>query len=105
MKRGKLENFKHVQRKQSKKNYNECFEVLRTYKRITEREYNRLYPTGSKAGTFYGNAKVHKLRKGAELRELTLRPIFSNVGTATYNTAKYLANFTCTVGKVWLHNY
>ena len=50
---------------------------------FTEREYKRLYPTGSKPGAFYGNAKVHKLRKGEGLQELTLRPIVSNIGMAT----------------------
>ena len=66
---------------------------------FTEREYKQLYPTGSKPGAFYGNAKVHKLRKGEGLKELTLRPIVSNVGTATYNTAKYLANLLAPLAK------
>ena len=66
---------------------------------FTEREYKQLYPTGSKPGAFYGNAKVHKLRKGKGLKELTLRPIASNVGTATYNTAKYLANLLALLAK------
>ena len=66
---------------------------------FTEREYKRLYPTGSKPGAFYGNSKVHKLRKGEGLKKLTLRPIVSNVGTTTYNTAKYLANLLTPLGK------
>ena len=59
---------------------------------FTEREYKQLHPTSSKPGAFYGNAKVHKLRKGEGLKELTFRPIVSDVRTATYNRAKYLAN-------------
>ena len=67
--------------------------MLRSTKNMfTEREYKQLYPNGSKPGAFYRNAKVHKLRKGEGLKELTLRLIVSNIGTATYNTAKYLAN-------------
>ena len=31
---------------------------------FTEREYKQLHPTGPKADAFYGNVKVHKLRKG-----------------------------------------
>ena len=74
--------------------------MLRSIKNMfTEREYKQLYPTGSKPGAFYGNAKVHKLRKGEGLKELTLRPIVSNVGTATYNTAKYLANLLAPLAK------
>ena len=35
---------------------------------FTEREYKQLHPTGSKANAFYGNVKVHKLRKGEGLK-------------------------------------
>ena len=74
--------------------------MLRSIKNMfTEREHKQLYPAGSKPGAFYGNAKVHKLRKGKGLKELTLRPIASNVGTATYNTAKYLANLLAPLAK------
>ena len=66
---------------------------------FTEREPKWLYPTGSKPGEYFRNAKVHKLRKGEGLKELTLRPIVSNVGTTTYNTAKYLANLRAKLGK------
>ena len=74
--------------------------MLQSIKNVfTEREYKQLYPTGSKPGTFYGNAKVHKLNKGEGLKELTLRPIVSNAGKATYNTARYLANLLALLGK------
>ena len=33
---------------------------------------------------------MHKLKIGEGLKELTVRPIISNIGTATYETAKYL---------------
>ena len=57
---------------------------------LEEKEYKKLYPTGSKPGLFYGTAKVHKLKIGEVLKELTARPTISNIGTATYETAKYL---------------
>ena len=41
-------------------------------------------------GLFYLTAKVHKLGKGEGFNELTMRPVISNIGTATYETAKYL---------------
>ena len=66
---------------------------------FTEREYRQVYLTGSKPGAFYRNAKVHKLKKGEGLKKLTLRPIVSNTGMATYNTAKYLANLLAPLGK------
>ena len=74
--------------------------LLRSIKNVfTERKYKRLHLTGSKLGAFHGNTKVHKLGKGEGLKELTLRPIVSNVGTATYNTAKYLANLLAPLRK------
>ena len=66
-------------------------QVLRKIKcLLEEKEYKKLYPTGSKPELFYGTAKVHKLKIGQGLKELTVRPIISNIGTATYETAKYL---------------
>ena len=49
-------------------------------------------------GKFYGNAKVHKLLTN-NVDDLPLRPIISNIGTATYETAKYLANLLAPLGK------
>ena len=65
--------------------------VLRKIKcHLEEKEYKKLYPTRSKPGLLYGTAKLHKLKIGEGLKELTVRPIISNVGTVTYETAKYL---------------
>ena len=49
---------------------------------FNEREYKRLHPTGSKPCEFYGNAKVHNLRKDEDLKILTLKPMVSDVETA-----------------------
>ena len=57
---------------------------------LEEKEHKILYPTGSKPRLFYGTAKVHKSKIGEGLKELTFSPIISNIGTATYMTAKYL---------------
>ena len=56
-------------------------------------------PTGSQPGLFYGTDKVHKLQGNQGLNELTVRPIISNIGTATYETAKYLNNLLSPLGK------
>ena len=63
----------------------------------TETEYIWLHLTASKPSAFYGNTKAHKRKKGKKLKELTLRPIVSNVGIATFNIAKYLANLLAPV--------
>ena len=57
---------------------------------LPENVYKKLYLTGSYPGKLNGNAKVHKLSTN-NVDDLTLRPIVSNIGTATYATAKYLA--------------
>ena len=51
--------------------------------------YKKLYPAGSTLFLFYGNAKIHKLLSN-DANDLPLSPIVSNIGKATYETAKYL---------------
>ena len=53
--------------------------------------YSKIYPTGSASGKFYGIAKIHKLSPNDTINELPLKRIVSNIGTATYYLAKYLA--------------
>ena len=60
---------------------------------LTPSQYRKIYPTGSNPGRFYGTAKVHKLKENDGVKELTLRPIVSNIGSASYELAKFLANF------------
>ena len=69
-------------------------QTLRKIKhKFEENEYKKFYPTGSSSGLFYGTPKVHKLQQQQQqqrLEELTMKPIISNIGTATYEIAKYL---------------
>ena len=51
----------------------------------------RIYPTGSAPSKFYGTAKKHKIPVNGTINDLLLRPIISNIGTASYQLAKYLA--------------
>ena len=54
---------------------------------ISEETYKKLSPVGSKPGTLYGSAKVHKpLKNGLP----PFRPILSAIGTTTYKLAKFL---------------
>ena len=64
---------------------------LRNNEHLSEEDYKRIYPKLSRPGLFYGTAKLHKLKENDIVENLPLRPIISNVGTATYKTAKYLA--------------
>ena len=47
--------------------------------------------TGSSPGKLHGTAKLHKVSNNSTVEQLPLRPITSNIGTATYGLAKYLA--------------
>ena len=58
-----------------------------------------MHTTGSKPGLFYGTAKVHKLKIGERLKELIVRPILSNIETATYETTKYFNTLLTTLTK------
>ena len=59
--------------------------------KFSEQEYKRLYPTGSAPARFYGTAKLHKLKNDSTVDDLPIRPIISNINTASYQLAKYLA--------------
>ena len=61
--------------------------------------YSKIYPTGSSPGKFYGTAKLHKVSSNSTVEQLPLRPIISNIGTATYDLAKYLAQLLKTLSE------
>ena len=45
-----------------------------------------LYPSGSCPGKFYGTAKIHNISSENDTADdLPIRPIVSNIGTATYD--------------------
>ena len=58
--------------------------------RLSTQQYYELYPTGSFPGNFYGTAKLHRLPINGTVHDIPIRPIVSNIGTASYNLAKYL---------------
>ena len=67
---------------------------------LNDGEYRKLYPQGSKPAKFYGTAKLHKIpRNSTNDHDLPLRPIVSNIGSATYETSKYLANLLSPLSK------
>ena len=62
--------------------------------RLSWKECYQLYPRGSSCtGKFYGTAKIHKLTSNERIDNLLVRPIVSNIGSASYQLAKYLAKF------------
>ena len=50
-----------------------------------------MYPTASFPGKIYGTSKLHKLPINGTVHNLPIWPIVSNIGTASYHLAKYLA--------------
>ena len=61
--------------------------------------YSKIYPAGSAPGKFYGTAKIHKLLPNDTINELPLRPIVSNIGSATCHLSKYLAKLLSPLSK------
>ena len=63
--------------------------VLKEIKKdIGKETYDKIYPSGSNPGKFYGTAKIHKLSEDDEksmmnVDKLPLRQIVSNISTAT----------------------
>ena len=79
---------------------NKVQQTLRKIKsKFTEQEYKKLYPTGSCPAKFYGTAKIHKIPVNGNIDDLPIRPIVSNINTATYNLAKYLSKFLAPLRK------
>ena len=66
--------------------------------KLPENVYEKLYPTGSCLGKFYGNAKVQKPSTN-NVVDLTLGPIVSNIGSATYERAKYVDSLLARLSK------
>ena len=93
------EQFKKLQKDPTKTLENKMQHTLRKIKQDLENEYKRMYPAGSRPGLFYTTVNVHKLQNGEGLNELTMRPITSNIGTATYETAKFLNSLLAPLGK------
>ena len=74
--------------------------LRRMKKRLGPATYNSIYPTASRPGRFYGTAKRHKVDEGCtDVNQLPVRPIISNIGTATYKTSKYLAKLLAPLTK------
>ena len=95
-------NFKKLE-KDNTKSVEEAIQktLLKMKSTIGEEEYQRIYPSGSNPGKFYGTAKVHKVKAEDKdkLGKLPVRPIVSNIGTATHKTAKYLCQLLTPLGK------
>ena len=78
---------------------NKVQRTLRKIKsKILENVYKKLYSTGLTPGKFYGNAKIYKLLSD-DVNDLPLGPTVSNIRTAMYETAKYLAKLLSPLGK------
>ena len=92
--------FKKLQKDPRKTLQNKMQRTLRKIKQyLDENEYKRMCPTGSRPGLFYTTPKVHKSQSGEGLSELTMQPIISNTGTATYETAQFLYSLLASLGK------
>ena len=75
----------------TKTNERKVQRMLRKIKpNLTDQEYKRLYPSGSAPGKFYCTVKLYRISINDGLYKLPIRPIISNIGSPTYQLAKYL---------------
>ena len=99
----RINTFKLMEEKDGQKTIKIYYVRTRVFRKVKhvvdEKLYKRLYPTPSKPGSFYGTAKVHKLKEREGVDKLTLRPIISNIETATYEIGRYLAELLALLGK------
>ena len=65
--------------------------LTKTRSEFSEQEQKRLNSTASAPARFYGAAKIHKLKNDRAVDEIPIPPIISNINTASYQFAKYLA--------------
>ena len=84
--------------------------TLRSMKNCFDsKTYDKIYPSSSRPGLYFGLAKIHKIAARLNVledrqeplspaerievtRHLPLRPVISNIGTATYELSRHLAN-------------
>ena len=74
----------------SVKRVTDLLKELKNKNKISEENYNKLGPVGSKSETLYGSAKVHQTFING-LPPFT--PILSAICTPTYNLGKFLVPF------------
>ena len=68
--------------------------MLRKVKpKLSEHEYKVLYPSGSSPGKLYGATKIHNVPENGNIDQLLIRPIVSNLNTATYQLAKFYQRY------------
>ena len=73
--------------------------VRKIKNKLSPKKYLNIYPTGSSPGKFYGTAKKYKLTPTGTTDNLPIHPIISNIGTASYQLAKYLAKLLSPLSK------
>ena len=61
--------------------------MLQNEKKVSEKEFDSIYPVGTIPGISYGNYEVHKTVIN---NALEFQPILSVINTPTYLLAKYL---------------
>ena len=84
--------FKHIPNEPTKSLEPKVQRTIRKIKsKLSEQGYKKLHPTGSCPVKFYLITKIHKLPVNGGINELPIRPIVSNLSTATCNLAKYLS--------------
>lgn len=74
--------------------------LLKMKNAFDKKTYKTLYPSSSHPGLFFGLAKLHKMPYNSnDVKQLPLRPVISNIGTATYELSRYLSQLLSPLAK------
>ena len=83
----------------SEKKLKDIVKPLHQKECLTKKECDRIYPTGSRPGIFYGSAKVHK--PVIDNCSFFL-PIWSSIGTPMYNLVNFVTFNSQWICSLWL---
>ena len=68
--------------------------------KLSQNKYMNIYQTGSSTREFYGTAKKHKPVPTGTIDYISMRPIISNIGTASNQSTKHLAKLLSPLSKL-----
>ena len=68
--------------------------------KLSQNKYMNIYRTGSSTREFYGTAKKHKPVPTGTIDYISMRPIISNIGTASNQSTKHLAKLLSPLSKL-----
>ena len=74
--------------------------VRKIKNKLFQNQYMNIYRRGSSTREFYGTAKKHKPAPTGTIDYVSMRPVISNIGTASNQSTKHLAKLLSPLNKL-----